>query len=345
MTRKTKTILTITGIILVIALIIGWCAWRQHETKAQAETAASAPATSATTEPSSSPPAEENTATESTLTDKEKMSIASKFEHAARDWGVDPADIMSESIALKTTADALNPIRMPSTLNSNSLDEVSSIERSASWGPNAQPQYCREGTEGMCANYPTQISYWHANEWTMGARIKGVTTTMNDDGTVNVKGTVHVAMWSWPEGAVGVNVSGTDYWGYSPMEGTVDFNDTLTIGDDGKVSKKNGNGSVWIADPFFTSWDNNPADDASTWDNRNQINLPIKGTLPNAMSGGLDGISPDISRVLLKNSTDTSSDYWQNIPGWETTGDAGISDEDRQKIIEEAKKAREAQGN
>lgn len=321
--HKRNILVGIIVVLLALAISIGWSVWRKHviaQNPPQATVSESASNGNAAANPSNGTTATGSdqtttaTPTATPLTDEQKnqyTQLAIRFEHAARDWGSDPTAATSDKLAQQPTS-ALGSIRMPDKLDRSALDAVSSIQLDAKNGPDAPSNWCT-AKKTMCEDQPTQISYWHANEWVLGGRITGdPKVTFNPDNTMTVEGTVRVVLWSQDTGA---GYRGDDdsnaYWGYTPITGEFPYKDTLTV-TDGKISGKVKDVTIdhpWWTDPWFTSWQKNPCDATLTWGNRQQYSIPIKGFPPNLVQQ----LAPDSSIAFLKNNPSTDGGLWDNV--------------------------------
>lgn len=304
-----KKIIIIIVAIIVIALTVIWCIWRQKVTASSGENPTPTPVVSATT--STTTPTPTPTADPATIEHKKQAALA--YEHAARDWGTNPSTAMNTNNALKNTWDVLNSLRTPTTMDRKPLEQLGTIQFHNDWGPNAPSTLCAEGSAAQCHNYPTQLAYWRSNNWLMGARINTAQATVNNDGTITVDGLVNVVLWSWPYNAVQVHGATyqDQYWGFSPRSGTIPFTSTLTVQDDGTITQRVSDTTQWIADPWFLPWTTTPAEDTGSWQDSTQINIPLRGARPDGWS--MEGMNPDITIRILANSDDMSSDVWRNL--------------------------------
>lgn len=319
---RKKLIAIIIAVVVVLAAVIGFCVWRQQVTASEQHDVESGAAAQ------SSKDAGSKSAKQDGISDEEAaalMDVASRFEHAARDWGVDPTAGSSLDLSKQDAQPVLDQVRTPESMDRSQLDQLTTIPTEAEQGPNAPSLLCKDDPDGaLCAGDPTMLAYWRDQHWTMGSRIEDMSTDVNDDGTVNVEGTVRYILWSNTEGAAILTPDGSGYWGYSPATGLDSFKETLTI-KDGKVSARDAQKSTrWMGDPWFEDWEDNPASDTTSWDDRQQPNIPLKGTKPTLP------MNTDVSRVMLKNSDDiTTNPAWNDcIQELGLTGNAGASDDE-----------------
>jgi hypothetical protein len=293
-----KTALTLTAIVVAAALAIGawWIFLRPKAAAPRAKPKASA---------SVSAPTAPNADQIAALTD-----LATRFEHASRDWGVDPNAMTDvDANKLKDGAAVVSQYRTPTTLDNGPLDAVSSIDRKGV-GWDAPSPVCADTTLEPCHAMPTMLSYWANQHWSMGARLSSVDAQVRDARTVEVKGTVRVGLWTMPDADVTRVYGPHAAWGFSPAAGDQTFDDVLTVSD-GKVTKREASAATdWIADPYYGSWakSDNPADGTMSWGNRVQPNIPLLGDPP---SLGLDRRDPGMD--MLKSSNDASSPDWKRI--------------------------------
>lgn len=306
--KHNKTVILGISIILAILITLGVAWWghaHSHNTTTPKPTT-----TTATRKPTPQPTTTQPTNPE--LTSK-KQQAAITYEQTARNWGTDPTQAMDTKHALQDTWQVLNPLRAPKELNRSQLDALGTVQFDPDWGPNAPSVLCEgAGSAGQCNAYPTMLAYWRANEWLMGARTNNVRAQMVDDSTVKVTGDVQVVLWSFPYEAIQARGKHTQWWGFSPKSGTVPFVSTLTVDDNGKVTKRETDttASLWIADPWFHSWNSNPADSNQQWDNSKQINIPLHGERPDSWT--MEGMNPDLNQPMLENSIEQDDALWKD---------------------------------
>lgn len=320
---RKKLIAIIIGVVVIVAAVIGFCLWRQHETGAN-----EADGQSDTSQTADNGKKDDDRDGDSGQLTEDEINmltdIATRYEHAARDWGVDPNSGSSLDLSKQDAQSVLDQIRTPETMDRSALDQLTTMQTTADEGPNAPSEFCQEDAgSALCNGDPTMLAYWRDQHWTMGSRIDSMSVEINDDGTAHVTGTVKYILWSDTDGAATLTPDGSGYWGYSPATGTDDFDETLTI-EDGKVTNRDiASYTRWMGDPWFDDWDDNPASDTESWDNRQQPNIPLKGTKPTLP------MNNDVSRVMLKNSDDiTTNPAWNEcIQDLGLTGQPGVSDD------------------
>lgn len=303
--RKRNIIIAVIAVIVAVAAIFAWTWWRRDVTaKEQAERERQQ-----TVQTPAKKDKDEDETKVDDATIQQRLDTAIRFERLSREWGVDPTEATSDSLALKPSMESLNKVRTPETFDGADLSDVSSITPDEDAGPNAPSRYCVESPDGApCSMYPTQYPYWRQQHWTMGARLKGdpKATYNEEDGTVTVEGDVLVVLWSDVQDAA-VKFG---YWGYTPVTGVHHFSDTLSFNDEGKVGQRDVNvGTIWLADPVYGSWDDNPASETGSWDDRQQPSIPLQGEPPSL------GLNHDVTRVAVKNAPDTESGQWVNVKG------------------------------
>lgn len=320
MSRSRKIIIGVVAAIVVIAAVVGFCLWRQNVTASEQAQTQSQEQTDAGGDSGSN--ADDGDAP--AVDEDQLLDIATRFEHAARDWGVDPNTAASTSLDKQDAQTVLDQVRTPETMDRSALDQLTTIPTEADQGPDAPSTYCQDDPDsGGCAAQPTMLTYWRSQHWTQGTRIDSMNASVNDDGTVTVEGDVKYVLWSDTTDAATITPDGSGYWGYSPATGTESFRDILTI-ENGKVTARDRvNGTRWMGDPWFTGWNDNPASDTLSWNDRQQPNIPLKGTKPDQL------LSHDLHRKILKNSDDITTD-----PAWNECidevgpqGDAGVGDD------------------
>lgn len=232
------------------------------------------------------------------------------FEHARRDWGVDPA-------AAKAGVDPVS-LRwdVPSA---DKLKSYLAVDVDSKYGPDVPGPYCATGEEqaegvrstAQCATWPTMGAYWHDQAWTLGARMTGEPTVeANGDGRWVVSGSSRVIAWSDATGVVSIDATdGNHYWGFTPRLGTVSWQDTLTVDDEGKITDVVSNTVTdWLADPLLANWRGvNPLKDNDRWMEREQLSIPVKGEPP------VLKLNQDSTAGRIVNDPTMSGDLWKNI--------------------------------
>lgn len=297
MKPRTSPVIAVIAIVAVIAVGAVIAVTGRHGTTALPPKAPAAMATGTSTPATPSTPAG---LPAGTLTD-----MAVRFEHASRDWGADPDAVTADRLAQSDGQTLMNLIRTPDRIDRSPLDRVSGITIGTT-GPDKPSPYCTRGYRAMCETYPTQYAYWRAQAWTMGARLQGdpaVTVTGPD--TVTVTGTVKIVLWSDTQDAAAT----TGWWAYTPVTGTYAIRDELTFDDRGMVTKRvrKGPPTPWIGDPWYSTWETNPADATASWPEREQKSIPVKGMPPQ-----LD-LYHDPTLNVLRNGTSMDGPLWENV--------------------------------
>lgn len=307
---KKKLIAFILAAVLIIAAMIGWSAWRKHVTTQQAQEKAAIAAHQAQARERKYAKKKKQAKTQVAAmpeTDKNQLiQTAITFEHASRDWGVDPNTLPSETQL--NPADVINTIRTPDSIDHSGLDQVSTIQPKPEWGPTGPSVYCAVGNQGMCATYPQALTYWNQQHWTMGARINNTpNVTVTSSTTVTVKGQVATILWSDTQGEYSIWRPTGSAWELTPVTGIQHFEDKLTI-ENGKVTRRTPvTPTEWLADPWYQSWKDNPAASTASWDKRKSWSIPVSGDIPDL------GLHQDPGTVILKNEQNGSTPTWDNI--------------------------------
>ena len=128
---RKKLIAIIIGVVVIVAAVIGFCLWRQHETGANeadgqsdtSQTADNGKKDDGDQDGDSGQLTEDEI---NTLTD-----IATRYEHAARDWGVDPNSGSSLDLSKQDAQSVLDQIRTPETMDRSALDQLTTMQTTA----------------------------------------------------------------------------------------------------------------------------------------------------------------------------------------------------------------------
>lgn len=247
--------------------------------------------------------------------------LAARFEHASRDWGVDPAAALAAQPG-SDTQDALASLRAPARLDRTALDAVSTVKAGPADGPDAPGPLC-DGTKGVsCQIWPTQLAYWRQQHWLMGARLDGEPTiTPLTGGRVKVSGKVRAVLWSDVDDRWTVELDGTDgshWWGFSPVAGDMPYTDILTVSGSKVTARQYVTATGWMGDPFLRAWGNlDPADDNGMWENRVQPSIPLRGAKPQL------GLQHDPAAHILRNAA-TFEGWPDSIMAKAPAGNPGI---------------------
>lgn len=299
-----KTIAIILGIVLVVSMTAGWIIWRRTLNNTGAP-ASNPDAVSSTQSGNTASPSPSAPVTSDSAAARKMVETAVRFEHASREWGVDPDKATGDSLAQTDTQTLLNQIRTPDSIDRGELDKVSALK--IDHGPGEGSRYCNNPSyQAMCGSvYPTQYSYWRDQAWTMGSRLEGdPQVKVTGDNEVTVTGRVRIVLWSDTIGAAAT----TGWWAYTPATGTFDYEDTLTFNREGKVSSRSTDSKVpWIGDPWFADWSSNPCDATAGWPERRQPSIPVKGDLPATL------LNHDPTLNILRNDTTMSGGLWDNV--------------------------------
>lgn len=301
MDRK-KAIAAILAIILLVAGVIAWSTWRKQVTRQQQEENRSAIARQHRNNAKPKPAITSQQAAEYKQT-------AIQFEKTSREWGTDPQTAVSDTNAGQDTNTVLNRLRTPATMNPATLDTVSSIKRDKDTGPDAPSPYCDGTQPTVCAMTPTMLDYWRNQAWILGARMDGTPdTTVNDDGTIDIKGRMKVVIWGDTQDAPAYQSDDGTWWNFTPVTGYVSYADTLTIGADGRVSRRVENlDTDFIIDPWYETWDSNPMGSTSHLTGRAQASIPLKGGVPSL------GMNHDPNVGVVKNLNVMQGGQWARI--------------------------------
>lgn len=225
--------------------------------------------------------------------------IATDFEIQTRTWGVNPAILDNTDQFTHTDAvSALNLVRTPEAMQAP--DVISNMKRDKTVGPDAPSPYCtaEPKDEIGCQSWPTMLSYWRQQHWTMGAAVipDSIKVTVKQPTIVTVTGTVRVVLWSDTTGAY--NALGR--WAFTPVTGDIVFRDKLTIINQHVSQRQALTSTSWLADPWLSAWDVNPAEESSSWLKRSVHAMGLasvgeEGNLPNL------GLSHDMNVDILAN--------------------------------------------
>lgn len=225
--------------------------------------------------------------------------VAKDFETQTRTWGVSPATLDNTDQFIHTDAmSALNVVRTPESMQAPAV--ISNMKRDETAGPNAPSPYCtaQPQDEIGCQSWPTMLSYWRQQHWTMGASVlaDSVRVTVKQPTIVTVTGTVRVVLWSDTTGAY----ARRGRWAFTPVTGDIAFNDKLTI-INGQVTQRQALTSTsWLADPWLIPWTSNPANGNSSWSNRTVHAMGL-ATMDEVDSLPDLGLSHDINVNILAN--------------------------------------------
>lgn len=287
MRDKKKIIAIIIAVVAVIGLAVAWCAWRQTVTrKATVKPTATASAkTSSRPRKTTSP-----TPATTRLTDEQKqqaLDIATRFEHAAHDWGADPAAVTSESNNFQPGS-IIDQWAAPTSLDETTINSVSSIPMSKT-GWDSPSRYClgdkeKNGTETLCNLQPNRLIYWGNQHFLFGAHLDGEpTVTVDDNGTVTAEGKIRMVIWSTDleeNGTAVMQSDGQNQWTFTPYTGTLPYKDTLTIKDGKVTNRKAATTLPWIADPWYGDWRQQATASVGQWKDVSQPTIILTGDLP-----------------------------------------------------------------
>lgn len=309
MDRK-RLIAIITVVTLIIAGIgVGMWRSRHHDTAARATPTVQATTRRAT--PTATPTA--------TISAQDAATLATQFEHAARDWGADPNAAVTDNAALAAQ-------RVPDRLDRTAFTNISTITPNEI-NADSPSQTCTEDpTAATCTSQPTRLAYWRANWYQLGARLTTTPTTrINTDGTLTTTGKITLIAWANTSNVVTI----PGYWGYSPRTWTLTYTDTLTIHDN-KITAWRTNQNGWLAAPMTGDWSEDPLTQIP--DTSTQTNTPIPGTPPT-----LD-LNPDPGLPVMANSQDMTSETWTSLLSQVAPGQSdgqGNEQSDSQRLTEQ----------
>lgn len=256
---RRKTIGIILTATLIIAAVIGWCLWRQHEL-AKPRTIPM-------------PPASEQTATATPQVDEtarnERAQTAIRVERAMRDWGTD-ANIPASAYAYKNTNEALAMLHA-NPVSGNPLKELTDISIDEAWGPDAASRPCQLGMTGICASTPTIGQWWAKEAYAYGSRwVEEPHAELLEDGNVAVSGNVRAILLQ-----DGDTYNAHDWYALTPAWRAYPVKDTVVFDKDGNVTAvRHYAPDYWWIDPYLRAWDNNMA--ASVGQGTRQV-IPVKG--------------------------------------------------------------------
>lgn len=258
-------------LVLGVLLLAGYCWWlwgASHHRQQHAET----PRTSET----------RDTGKE----DAAKIRLAVSFEHAMRDWGVDPT-VEPSTFAMKPASDVLDALRTP-VLGESPLKGMIGFEPGKDTGPESMSYVCRTGYEPYCTDTPKTQDWWRSEVWGMGSRWKGEpSATVLPDGTVEVTGTVRAIMVT-----SGDRFTLNGYSALTPAWSDYMIDDILTV-KGGKIGKLEHKAlDYWWTDPWLADW--TPDNVASNIGAGERVAIPVQGGLdwrgfePSGMVQALD---------------------------------------------------------
>lgn len=288
MRDKKKIIITVITATVVIGLAVAWCAWRQtvtRKTTAKPTATASVSASSRPRKTTSTP-----TPAKTQLTDQQKqqaLDIATRFEHAAHDWGADPAAVTSDSNNFQPGS-IIDQWAAPTSLDETTINAVSSIPMSKT-GWDSPSRYClgdkeKNGTETLCNLQPNRLIYWGNQHFLFGAHLDGEpTVTVDDNGTVTAEGKIRMVIWSTDleeNGTAVMQSDGQNQWTFTPYTGTLPYKDTLTIKDGKVTNRKTATTLPWIADPWYGNWSQQATASVNQWKDVSQPTIILTGDLP-----------------------------------------------------------------
>lgn len=269
MSHNKKTITIITSVVLVLALVIGWCAWRKHVTAVkEAQTSANTSVHKRKSKP-------KKEVQKPVLTDEQKdqnKNVAIQMEKDMRNWGVD--SLADPHQWAKQPADqVLAALRTPDNIHAPT-DMPTSMKLNQSWGSDAPSYVCNTSDyQTLCDTMPTAQSWWRNEVWGTGARwVDEPTVKAYDDGKVRVKGKVRAILVT-----SGDTYSESGYNALTPAWRDYRINDLLTI-KNGKVSDIEylANQHWWI-NPFLSQW--TPDKVADDFGYGTRIAIPVSGSL------------------------------------------------------------------
>lgn len=312
MSHNKKTITIITSVVLVVALVIGWCAWRKHVTAVK-ETQTNA----TTSVHKKKPVAKKKELQKPVLTDEQKEqngTIALQMEKDMRNWGAD--SLADPHQWNKQPADqVLAALRTPDNIEAPA-DMPTSMKLNQSWGSDAPSYVCNNSDyQTLCDTMPTAQSWWKNEVWGTGARWVGDPTVKTyDDGKVRVKGKVRAILVT-----SGDTYSEGGYNALTPAWKDYQINDLITI-EDGKVSNiEYLADQYWWINPFLSQWTPDRVADNFSYGTR--IAIPVSGDL------NWNGMNPTgITRVLnapeSKGDMDGKVDWsmWDDVTFSSNTG-------------------------
>lgn len=287
MDKKKKIITIIITVVTIIGLAVAWCAWRQTVTRKTTvkPTATASAKTSSRPHKTTSP-----TPATTRLTDEQKqqaLDIATRFEHAAHDWGADPAAVTSESNNFQPGS-IIDQWAAPTSLDETAINTVGSIPMSKT-GWDSPSRYClgdkeKNGTETLCNLQPNRLIYWGNQHFLFGAHLDGEpTVTVDDNGTVTAEGKIRMVIWSTDlesNGTAVMQSDGQNQWTFTPYTGTLPYKDTLTIKDGKVTNRKAATTLPWIADPWYGDWRQQATASVSQWKDVSQPTIILTGDLP-----------------------------------------------------------------
>lgn len=309
MDRK-RLIAIITVVTLIIAGIgVGMWKTRHHDTAARATPTVQA--TTRRTTPKATPTA--------TINPGDAAALATRFEHAARDWGADPNATVTDNATLAAQ-------RVPDRLDRTAFSQVSTIAPAKVNADSLSADCAGDPDAVLCKAHPTRLAYWRDNWYELGARLDGdPKTTVNHDGTLTVTGKLKLVAWANADNAATV----PGYWGYSPRTWSLDYTDTLTV-KGGKVTAWRTTQPGWLAAPMTGDWSADPLSQIPS--DSTQTDTPVPGDLPDL------GLDPDPGLAVMANNADTTSGAWIDIlakvaPG--QTDEQGNDRSDDQRLSEQ----------
>lgn len=272
MSHNKKTITIITSVVLVVALVTGWCAWRKHVTAVK-----EAQASATTSVHKKKTDTKKKELQKPVLTDEQKeqnKTIALQMEKDMRNWGVD--SLADPHQWAKQPADqVLAALRTPD-LPDFPDSGIVGFDIDSSWGKNAISYVCSQNNAivyAYCSIMPDSQTWWKNEVWGTGARwVHEPKATAYNDGKVRVKGTVRAILVTNGDD---YNLAG--YNAVTPAWKDYSINDLLTI-KDGKVTWiEHDSDEYWWLNPYFNKW--TPNNVAENIGEGKRIAIPVQGDL------------------------------------------------------------------
>lgn len=296
---RRKTIGIILTATLIIAAVIGWCLWRQHEL-AKPRTIPMPPASeqTATATPQTSP---------SATVSPERLQQAVAFEQAARTWGIDP-DLDLHAIAGRDGESVAKQLRTAMPERNPIADRVAfPIDKDA--GPDGPSEFCKSDImEQMCMTIPTMRQWWPNEAWSWGSKwVQGPEAAGNADGTIVVTGTVRFMLLQ-----DGEQFGGNGYTGITPAWQDYDIKDVLTLDETGKVKNIDyRKWNYWWINPWLMEWDAYAPQTIAPLARR--VCIPVKGDAHIRLSHMIGARRLAVPQTMLDLGGDVDFSLWDGL--------------------------------
>ena len=268
MDRKARIIIAITSVVLVVAIVVSFCLWRQNALKDEGSGKSD---TSQTTQQPTDKKTDADAAASDTPTD-EDIQVAIRFEHAMRDWGTDSL-IDPDTLARRDVDDVLAQLK-GSIPDGNPLRDLTTVDLNEEYyGPDGEAPACYEDTElanaVACAATPKARDWWAYEAYGYGSRWKSGPEATIDGKDIIVSGTVRAILVQDDD-----SFSSGEYYAITPAWRDYEVRDRLAVKDGKVTSFTHELPDYWWIDPFTTSWSLSMAGSLAVGE---RVVIPVKG--------------------------------------------------------------------